>query len=146
MNLSDWRASRKRTKTVTLPSGLDVEVQPVSFGAFVRGNVPDHLTPVVSQLFEGKGISGTNTLDGMRRYFDVMDAVALQAIVNPKVVASAAEAGEGEIGVDELSEEDKAALMPLLGMTARTLESFRIEPPDDVEPVLSGESDEPSAE
>lgn len=146
MNLSEWRASRKRTKNVTLPSGLEVEVQPVSFAAFVRGNIPDHLTPVVSQMFDGKGIASTRTLDDMRRYFDLMDAVAMQAVVSPKIVESAALATDDEIGVDELSEEDKAALMPLLGMTARTLETFRIETPDDVEPVLPGEGDEPSAE
>lgn len=145
MNLAEWRAARQRTKKVELPSGLEVEIRPVSFGAFVRGQIPDHLTPVVAAMFDGKGVAFTQSLEDMRRYFEVTDMIAMHAIVSPTVVP-AGMAGENEIGVDELSEEDKAALMPLLGMTARALESFRIEPSRDVDAVLPGEDDEPATE
>ncbi len=146
MDLSAWRNARKQTKQVTLPSGLDVEVQPVGFGAFLRMQIPDHLTPIVSSMFEGKGLGMSQSLEDMRRYFELLDLVALAAIVSPKIVSSSDLVGDGEICVDELTEEDKAALMPLLGATAKSLESFRIEPAADVDAVLSVESDEPAAE
>lgn len=144
MNLTEWRASRKRTKVVTLPSGLEVEVQPVSMQAFMRTNIPDTLTPVVSSLFETSMIPPAKTLMDYRAFYDLLDIVASCAIVSPRVVQG--EAGEGEISVTELDEDDKAALLQLLGVTAKAFEDFRATTPDDVDVVLPVESDDESAE
>lgn len=144
MNLSDWRASRKRTKTITLPSGLEVEVQPVPMQAFLRSSIPDSLTPVVSSMFETGLIPPAKTLAEIRSFYDLLDSVALCAIVSPPVVRG--EAGPDELSIEELSEGDKGELLALLGVTAKAFEAFHPAAAVDVGVVLPGESDEPGAE
>ena len=144
MNLSEWRASQKRTKTVTLPSGLDVEVQPVGMQAFICSGIPDTLTPIVTSMFETGMIPPAKTLVEIRGFYDLLDSVALCAIVNPRPVRG--EAGPDELSVEELSEDDKGELLKLLGVTAKAFEDFRPAQAGDVESVLPGEGDEPAAE
>lgn len=144
MNITDWRASQKRTKTVTLPSGLEVEVQPVSMQAFIRSSIPDSLTHIATTLFETSLIPPARTLTEIRDFYDLMDSVAMCAIVSPRVVRG--EAGPDELSVEELPEEDKAELLALLGVTAKAFEDFRPASAGDVDAVLPVESDDPGAE
>lgn len=147
MNLKEWRGQQQRTKDVDLPSGLTVTVQPVPMQAFLRGRIPDSITPIVTEMLESGGlIPAVKTLDEARAWFDLIDAVALAAIVSPRVVPDGQATGDDELAVGELSEADKSSLLLLLGATAKALESFRPQSPDDVDTVLPGEGDEPATE
>ena len=144
MDLKQWREQQRKTKKVTLPSGLDVEVRSVSFQAFLRSGIPDTLTPLIMGMMEKGTLPKIESLDSLRAYYQMLDAIAMQAIVTPRVVEG--EPADDEINISELTEMDKNMLMSLLGATAKQLETFRYEPEMVVEPVQADEGDEPAAE
>lgn len=145
---SEWRKPRLEGVLIELPnSGWVVKVRPVNVDTFIRvGHVPDALTVLVGKLTGGEGELNKMTNDDYLKLLDTYNAYAITCFVEPRVVEADVEPGEGEISVDDISDQDKQFLFQFLGSPASTLASFRPEQEKPVDNLERIESDAPSAE
>lgn len=145
---SAWRKPRIEGVLIELPdSGMVAKVRPVNVDTFIRvGHVPDALTVLVGKLTGGEGELNKMTNDDYLKLLDTYSAYAITCFVEPRVVEADVEPGEGEISVDDISDEDKRFLFQFMGRPAATLASFRPEQEKPVDNLERIESDAPSAE
>lgn len=126
-----------RTVKITLPSGNVAEIRALDIGAFIRlGRIPDTLTPIIELLWNGDNNAlRTDTTDEKMRVIEFLNAICMSSFVNPKVIDGEPDYERGEISLDDLTMEDKQAIMALFNAPAQMLERFREEQKNDVEPV-----------
>lgn len=118
MNLQEWRAKRKRTTPVTLPSGLEVQLRQVDVvDLATQGQIPSGLSDrVMTSITEGKAF--TPSLEDMPSMRTVMVAVAIAAVVEPAELDVAT----------ELDFTDLNHIFAWANGGAQALEPFREEP------------------
>jgi hypothetical protein len=128
LSVKDWRAQQRKIRDegmpFELPSGLVVQVRNVPIADFLtRGGIPDSLAPLVAEMINGKAnLDKLDANKAMLAQMEMTDAVCRVAIVTPRIVDDPKK--DDEISLKELDEEDKGALMGLLGLPARKLEPF----------------------
>lgn len=140
----EWKKSRKEGVLLELPSGNTAMLRPVDFTMVMRlGKLPDTLTPIVIELFNGNEYE-INDVEAFNNFWEIVNAIIPIAFVSPKVVEKPTK--EDEIGLDDVSDVDKAYVFTLLGHSARDLHSFRQEQEKRLEHLHAGEDVESEAE
>lgn len=139
-----WRERVREGVVVQLPSGFVARVRGAQPDVLIRlGRIPDALTPVIADIMEGKEDSGTTlaTLDDLRNYTDLVDAICASSMVEPRIVDKAA--AEDEIDAATLEWADKVFLVSIVGVTTQQLERFRDEQTRDVDAVDAAKGQQP---
>jgi hypothetical protein len=138
-----------KRKQITLPSGEQVIVRPITFEAFLMiAELPDFLTGDVEKLIAGESLdygdeSGELTIDEYRQYVGLMTKVFGVCVVDPEIVEEDPGEEEGKAWVYDYTLEDWAYVFSLLNKPIEQLRSFRPESHEDMEPVRAGEGDQP---
>ena len=100
MNLEQWRARRQRVEILTLPSGLEVQIKPVTMqDLLVQGKVPDTLYGAIDDMGE-RTKGGTNKLSDMKTR-DLADMAQLTLIVCRAALVEPAELDPEELPLDD---------------------------------------------
>ncbi len=124
-----------------LPSGFVARIRSVQPDVFFRaGKIPDALTPVVVQMFEGMPdeLEMTSVAD-LKPYTDLVNVLCQSIMVEPKLVEKPE--ADDEIGFDHLEWPDKQLLLTVIGRSTKDIELFRDQQKDDVENVDTGKGD-----
>ena len=139
----EWRARAKRLREggeeITLPSGLTARVRNVPVGLFaLHGNIPDSLSPIIAEMIGGspQSVVQHNPMLLLQAQYSLMNQVAKFAFVSPRIVDEPQ--GDDEIHIDDVDDDDKAALMGLLGLPAQQLATFCAQQSASVESVRVG--------
>lgn len=139
--------------TQELPSGFVVKVRnPGGLQAFMmNGTIPNSLMPIVKKALEGgKGMDPQEVImkDGeidpslFAAMGDMMDGVALQCIVEPKIhpkPETEEDRRDDQLYVDELPLDDKQFLMQWVTGGTRDLETFRQQQQQNVDDVAKSQ-------
>jgi hypothetical protein len=153
----EWRQPREQGYLKTLPSGKTARLRPVTPAALIGllGEVPDHLTPLVSDM-----IFGGIRMDHVRQVIDSMqptegdfnanqralegikfaNAICKIAFVEPQVVDNPT--GDNQISPDDIDLSDRLFVLTLSMQPVEVLRSFRLQAGADVEAIP--DSDEAS--
>jgi len=130
MNLNEWR--KKRKETLTLPTGLEVEVKRVSLlDLLARGQIPNTLFGQIEALMQETPVI---QLEDFPRYAETLDILCLACILNPPV---AVQGDEQHLGLDELDTADKIAIFTWANRGAEQLAPF-LPQPGSGEPAAPG--------
>jgi len=149
----EWRKPREEGYLIELPSGHLARIGPVDLSRLlVDGDVPDLLTPLVTQLvFEGvdedkleASFSPEQLMDRSGDAMRLINAICHAAFIDPRIVE--ADPGEDEILIEDVSLDDRSFVFSIAIYGAQILRSFRVGQGEDVESVRDGEDDEPEAE
>lgn len=154
----EWRRPRETGFLKTLPSGNKAYLRPVTPAALMEhmGEIPDHLTPIVSemifggithakvlQLVDAMGVDAAqDSLKRAARSVEFANTLCKIAFVNPKVVDNPQ--AEDEIAPGDIELADRFFVLTLSMQPVEVLRSFRWEQTADVEDVP--DSDEARAE
>lgn len=154
---SEWRA-KVAGEDLTLPSGNVALVRRPGMDTFLReGVIPDSLTPIVEDAVKkGKGLSTAAQKEMLKDpkqiagVIDLMDAIVVAAVIEPKVKAVPKDA-DGQpvpfdergatdcLYADEVDLDDKVFIMNFAVGGTRDLERFRGEHAASVAAVQPGE-------
>lgn len=140
--------------TIELPSGFVVKVRnPGGLQAFMmNGTIPNSLMPIIKNALDaGKApdpkdlMLKNGELDPslFKAMGEMLDAVALQCIVNPTihpVPASEDERSDEQLYVDELPFDDKQFLMQWMSGGTKDLETFRQQQQQGVDAVAASQN------
>lgn len=120
----EWRRAREEGVLFHFPSGMIARVRPVNLDTFIRyGSIPDVLSGIVSQLVSGGVDPSKMTGDEYLKLMELQNVFCQTCFIEPRVVMQPA--GDDEIGVEDISDEDKGILFAFLGRPASELSSFR---------------------
>lgn len=118
MNLQEWRAKRQQQKTLTLPSGLEVQIKPVTIADLVlQGKVPNTLLSALDDLGD-RAKGGTAALKDMS-IEDIANMGQLTLIICQAAIA----APEG-LDPEELPLDDRIAVFNVANAEAIRLTTF----------------------
>lgn len=127
----EWRKKAREGELIDLPSGNTARVRnvPISLfftqapsmnnslmsvvGEFINRKESDDQKKAIENLIEAKA----------KEFFEFVDVVCKLAFVSPRIVEGEPQ-GDDEIGVSDLDDADKMAVIQLLGMPAEQLEPF----------------------
>lgn len=147
-----WREHREHGVLIELPSSTPDEphiaaLRSVDMGMVLElGRLPDSLTSLVAKAIV-TGEQNLNLRDqenSAELLLELANAICRVSFVNPRIVENPQ--ADDEISLLDVSLEDRMFVLRLFQKPARILESFRVQPQSDVEPVRSGESDESESE
>lgn len=116
MNLQEWRAKRNTQKEISLPSGLDVIVKPVTVqDLVVQGRIPETLFSTIDDL-TGKAQTGqldkglkTSELSAMAQ---LILAVCRAALVEPEGLDAAELPFEDQLAIFNWANGGAAQMVP----------------------------------
>lgn len=143
----EWRQPREQGVLVKLPSGNFARIRSVGLDMLLKlGKIPDALTPLVARKMGLPGDEPIPLTDpkGLALVLELAEAVCCSAFISPRIVEDPTD--DDEIAIDDLALEDKLFVLGVIERPARELESFRFEPPIDVEPVPSESVDDDATE
>lgn len=122
MDLATWRKKKQAGERFTLPSGLVVALRKASLLDLAeQGRIPAPLTGAVDALLSERR---TLTVQTAREFLEVVNVVVLATVIDPPINA---EAGEGLLGVSELSVSDRLAIYDWATEETAALRPFRPE-------------------
>lgn len=122
MDLATWRAKKQAGERFTLPSGLVVALRKASLLDLAeQGRIPAPLTGAVDALLSERR---TLTVQTAREFLEVVNVVVMATVIDPPI---SAEAGEGLLGVGELSVADRLAIYDWATEETAALRPFRPE-------------------
>lgn len=105
---------------VELPSGLVVRLRRPSIQVMLRtGQVPSNLIGVAMKMMEGKTPLDQKSAEG---FIDVTNTILTKAFVEP---VFSLEPQEGEIGPEDLTDDDKGFAFRYVYVGSKKLETFR---------------------
>lgn len=139
---ANWREPRLKGYVVTLPSGNVARIRPVALDVLITtGKLPDLLTPIAAKTLwtevETADIADASDMaKGMAELFGV---VCRAAFIEPKIADD--EPGEGEISLEDIDFQDKAAVFQLATQPAEVLRKFREQQARGVASVPDGENE-----
>jgi len=118
------RARKNREgELVELPSGIVLRVARPQLVSLLTGNaVPGKLSAIALKLING-GKAQLNNVDEMNGMMALVDKVVVSAVVEPKVVEK--DPAENEVGIADLSDDDKLAIFSYVQSGEAGLEKFR---------------------
>jgi len=126
-----WKAG----VVIVFPSGLKARVRPVTWEVLAENkDIPEELLNVVAeQLDGGDGIvkAPMKTLQDRLTYRKFLQNLAKRMFIEPKVASTPQ---DGELGVENIEDEDLYHLGMLIGAGTAFLRSFR---PEQAETILS---------
>lgn len=141
---AQWRKEVEEGVELYLPSGNTARIRGVNLDAFLRSKtIPDLLSPLVSELINGKTDPKELTVEQYLEYVDIYDAFCKACFVSPKVVDDPQ--ADDEISPQDIANEDKMFLFEFLGRPAILLSSFRPKQNGTVESMVSESGDPASA-
>lgn len=95
---------RKLGEIISLPSGINVRLRrPDLIPLLKEGKISAEL---ISTLQEQASDHAPRDLDGILKNLEAVETILLHAFVEPKLTLSS-EPGEGEISIDDLTDEDR---------------------------------------
>lgn len=131
-----WREKVREGVVLQLPSGFVARVRGIQPDTLVRlGRIPDALTPVIASIMDGsaENTGDLSSMDDLRNYAELVNAICISAMVDPRVVDDPQ--ADDEIDIDTLEWADKVFLASIVGATTKQLELFRREQTGDVDAV-----------
>lgn len=143
---SEWRRPSIEGVVFHFPSGHTAKVRPVNTDTFIRlSQIPDMLTSLVGALIDNGSEQSmqVSAVQNAQKQMDIFNAFCVTALVEPRCVMSNPQ--DGEISVDDISDEDKQKLFEFLGKPASALASFRPKQENPVDNMERVESDPASA-
>lgn len=154
---SQWRANNRAV--VTFPSGSEALIRALDFSVISKlGNVIDPITPYMQAVIKGNVDEEGNiiepssehlneTVDAAKEFIRVAREIAMECFVDPRVYLTEDEADQNDgICVIDLSMEDLAFLVSLLGKPAKELQAFSVKQGPSLEPLDALEVDVSVAE
>lgn len=132
---------------MTLPSGNIARLRPVALDTLLAsGDIPDFLTPIVGRMLfedqeEGEVFDAGNLVPETVR---LIDLVVRASFIEPRVVDDPQ--ADDEIGLADISAQDKGEVFALATQPARVLASFSDDQAQGLDPLSDGEGDEQPAE
>lgn len=133
MDLAQWRS--QRTATITLPSGLGVQVQRVAIlDLAAQGRIPMPLVGHVQALLDHAQTTGGVAVEvaTFSDYAQIVDLIVQAAVTKPPL---AAVGDEAHLGLDELPIEDKLAIFNWAQAGGAPLAAFPVQPGRDAAPA-----------
>jgi hypothetical protein len=154
----EWRKPREQGFLKVMPSGNKAYLRPITPAALMEhmGEIPDHLTPIVSemifggithakvlQLVDAMGVDAAqDSLKRAARSVEFANTLCKIAFVNPKVVDNPQ--AEDEIAPGDIELADRFFVLTLAMQPVEVLRSFRWEQSADVEDVPDSQDPEPA--
>jgi hypothetical protein len=142
-----WRKAREEGFNITLPSGNVATLRPVALDVLVaNGELPDLLIGVAAQTLwkatEPEDIA--NAGDLAQGFAQLVNAVIPAAFLYPRVVEEPKE--DNEIGLADISFEDKVAVFNLATAGVSALKKFRERQEANVDDIPDGDGNSDQAE
>jgi len=131
----------------TPESRFYARIGPVGFDLLIKtGRIPDSLTPLVHEVLQsGADLKvDTTKIEGLQQLLELAEAVCSLAFLEPRVVNNPT--ADDEIGMNDLSFEDKMFILGFFQEPAQTLRNFREEQKRSVEPLYDVEDIEREAQ
>lgn len=138
----EWRRPRTQGYLVQFPSGLRARIRPVGLMTFVRlGKMPDLLSAFVDESIKDGTykLKEVDSLDTLQAHAKLLDAICETCFVEPSIEG-------GDIGLEDVVDSDKTALLNWFILPAAMLRSFRPEQTIDLFNLQYVKDDAPSAE
>lgn len=143
----EWRKAREEGELFPLPSGAVVRIRPVSIERLIAGgHFPDALTAEAQKvLFEQQEREEEPDLAALFRDSEaIYNVVCKAALVEPRIVDDPQ--ADDEIGIDDLSYQEKEAVYRTAQQPAMQLRRFCQRQIERLEAVPDGEGDGDAAE
>jgi hypothetical protein len=146
---SEWRKPREEGYLVELPSGRMARLGQVDLSSLLlKGDIPDFLTPTVSELLFGtvteeqfnEDFSPEQMLARGKGYLEFINAICKASFIEPRIANGSP--GEGEIAIEDVPLDDRSFVFSIAIHGVEVLRSFRVGQEEAVEPVRDSE-DEP---
>ncbi len=142
-SVAEWR-EKNGPEEVELPSGSVALLRsPHILDLVAQGVIPATLVAELEGLERKSGSDLLQNADQVERFRGMLNAVAKAAFVMPPV---GDEGTDEQLGVDEVSFEDRLFVFNRCTRGARRLEPFRAEPGGDVDGAPAGEDVREEAE
>ena len=110
-------------EVLEFPSGLRVRLKRPQLASMIKeGIIPQTLLSTALDVSSGKEVKDT---DGVQKAIEVMEIILYKAFVNPKLVKENPK--DGEISVDDLSDDDRAFAFGYVQAGEAGLRRFRVE-------------------
>jgi hypothetical protein len=136
MDLQAWRKGEE----FKLPSGLVVWMKRATLLDLVaRGQIPVALTAQTEELLN----AGALKVENFKEFAPILDLLARACITEPPITDAP---GDGSIGIDELSSDDKLAIFGWASAEAAPLQKFRGEQTQPVGTAPAGKNVQPAAQ
>lgn len=117
------RDERENGTVLELPSGVVVRCKRPSVNKLIaQGIVPQEVAATIMSGYASKAKMGTKEFKHM---METQKILAIQAVVEPKVVEGDAKYDENEISIDDLSDEDQGFIMLFVQEGVTDLANFR---------------------
>jgi hypothetical protein len=117
--------ARQEGELVKLPSGFVARLRRPNLVPLLREQkIPVDLLEVIEK--QANGQFSAKNYDELTKSLDAVDIILMQAFVEPKLVKT--EPQEGEIHVDDLTDEDRGAAVTYIQSGAKSFQFFRSQP------------------
>ena len=134
---SQW-AHRIAPRTITLDSGIQVVIHPVTVESLVaRGTIPLTLVQDAERATAGKGKRGGE--ENFLLTIPIINAVVMAAAVEPRF-ADVADIESGVLSIDVLSLAERTLIFEEANAAATALAPFREQPGGDADTAPSGKN------
>lgn len=110
---------------ITLPSGVVVRVARPSVSKMIAmGHVPSDVAQVIMSGNAEKASQSVGTKE-FTKLMELQEIIAVHAVLEPKVVQGVANYDEGQISVEDLTDEDLSTILLYVQKGVTDLASFR---------------------
>lgn len=141
----EWRRAREDGILIQFPySGNIALIRPINTSTVIElGFIPDSLTPLANRIVSGQATpqeaANKMTIEDIKEQNRFVDRVVKFAFLDPQIVDEDEvpdnELSEHQIRIEDVAQVDKSWLMSLLDQPAASLQAFRPQQENDVEPV-----------
>lgn len=119
------REERLKGKVITLPSGVSVRVRRPSINNLIAsGHVPSDVAAVLMSGQSSQAVQGTKEFS---KLVQLQKIVAKHAVIEPKIVDGEPNYGNGEIAIEDFTDEDLTSILIFVQSGVADLGKFRKE-------------------